>query len=192
VEAKELFGRCLSQANHVIAHVSTDNFSLLTPDTEWDVHALSNHMLYELSWIPDILSGKTVEEVGNRHDGNIIDSDPIGTWQKAGERAIQAIEGADLTATAHLSYGDTSNEDYIREVSGDLLIHSWDLAAGLGLDRHLDSEAVAVVYERLLPQKAALHDSGLFATPLEVPDGADIQTKLLALTGRDAGWQSPK
>jgi uncharacterized protein (TIGR03086 family) len=64
------------------------------------------------------------------------------------------------------------------------LIHSWDLARGIGADDTLDAELVALVYERTLPFADQLQESGMFAPPVPVPDDADPQTRLLALFGR--------
>jgi hypothetical protein len=71
MEVKELFIRCIDQADHVMSHVSFSQFALPTPDTEWNVHDLVNHILYELSWVPDILDGKTIEEIGHKYDGEL-------------------------------------------------------------------------------------------------------------------------
>jgi hypothetical protein len=42
------------------------------------------------------------------------------------------------------------------------------------------------VWDIVTPQAAMLQGSGVFGTPLDVPDDADPQTKLLALLGRQA------
>lgn len=191
METKALFYRSLDQASSVIAHLTTEDFTRATPDTEWDAKTLANHMLYELSWIPEMLAGRTLTEVGAKYDGDLIADNPQDNWQTAADAARVSVDTASLDGTAHLSYGDVSTEDYLRQVSGDLLIHSWDLAAALGYDRQLDPEAAATVYEGIKPQASELHKTGLFKPPLDVPDSADLQTRLLAIFGRDAGWKNP-
>jgi len=47
------------------------------------------------------------------------------------------------------------------------------------------------VYENTLPDVKGMQASGLFAPPVTVPENADPQTQLVALFGRDAGWQPP-
>jgi uncharacterized protein (TIGR03086 family) len=68
----------------------------------------------------------------------------------------------------------------------DALIHSWDLARGIGADETLDAELVQLVYERTLPIAEQLQETGMFAPPVPVPEDAPLQAKLLALFGRSA------
>ena len=63
-------------------------------------------------------------------------------------------------------------------------MHSWDLAQAIGVDTRLDPDLVESIYARFEPMADQLAASGLFAPPLETPADADLQTRLLALTGR--------
>jgi uncharacterized protein (TIGR03086 family) len=189
MNAPELFFRCLDQATKVINHLTVADYLRPTPDTEWDAKTLANHMLYELSWVPDILSGQTIAKVGGKYDSDLIGDDPAENWNEAAAIAKGEATLANMRATAHLSYGNVPNEDYLRQVSGDLLIHSWDLAAALGIDRTLDTAAVEEVYEGILPSAPSLSKSGLYKASLVVSPEADTQTQLLALVGRHADWQ---
>ena len=51
---------------------------------------------------------------------------------------------------------------------------------------HLLGGPVDLVYERTLPMAEHLHETGLFAPPVPVPEDATLQTKLLAIFGRRA------
>ena len=64
------------------------------------------------------------------------------------------------------------------------MIHAWDLARGIGGDERLDPELVEFVHALMAPQVEQWRDAGVFAAAVDVPDDADLQTKLLALTGR--------
>lgn len=189
MDATELCARVVEHAGTIMRQLTPGDFQRPTPDTEWDAKTLANHMLYELSWIPDMLAGKTIEAVGDAYNGDLIGEDPATRWNRAASRALEAVKTCDMDATAHLSYANVPNHDYLRQASGDLFIHSWDLAAALGLDRTLDPEIAQIIYAAVKPRIAGMQASGLFHAPLEVSDDADIQTKLLALFGRDAGWQ---
>ena len=91
-----------------------------------------------------------------------------------------------LDRTVHLSYGETPAEAYVTQLAGDFVIHSWDLARGIGADERLDTEMLQWVYEQAEPQADLLAQSGLFDPPVDVPADADLQTKTLALFGRRA------
>src|SRR5262249_16925320 len=91
-----------------------------------------------------------------------------------------------LAGTVALSRGATPREEYCWEMTTDALIHSWDLARGIGADDALDPEIAALVYERTLPMADRLQQTGPSAPPVPVPDGAPLQVKLLAIFGRAA------
>jgi len=68
----------------------------------------------------------------------------------------------------------------------DVLIHGWDLARATGQDATLPADLVEACFEVVDPQRDLLEASGMFGTVQSVPAGADRQTQLLAILGRDA------
>jgi len=192
MDGTQLFRRALEQATALVGAIRPAQLVLATPCTEWDVRALVSHMLYELSWVPDLLRGATIAEVGDRYEGDLIGDDLAASWRRGAEAALVAVDGCDPGATAHLSYADVRNDDYLRQVGGDELIHSWDLGAATGASVRFDPELVEAVYDNTLPGVEGMQASGLFAPPLPVPEGADPQTRLVALFGRDPGWRPPR
>jgi uncharacterized protein (TIGR03086 family) len=191
MDGADIFKAALEQATTVVKQVRPDQFANDTPDTEWNVRDLISHMLYELSWVPDVVAGKTISDVGSEYEGDLIgdsDLDLSVTWQEAADKAEMATDEADLEETAHLSYGDVSIEDYLRQAGTDQLIHAWDLGKAIGLPVAFDSAIVQAVYDDILSKKGTMAQSGLFADPLDVPDSASLQIKLLGVFGRDADW----
>ena len=71
-------------------------------------------------------------------------------------------------------------------ILGDVLIHTWDLARATGQDEHLDPTMVVAMLAGLEPIVDVLASSGQYGPRVAVNDDADLQTKLLALTGRHA------
>jgi uncharacterized protein (TIGR03086 family) len=71
-----------------------------------------------------------------------------------------------------------------RFVTGDVLVHTWDLATATGQDTSIDADFAAGMYEGMLPMDDMLRQSGHFGPRVEVPDDADPVTKLIAFTGR--------
>jgi uncharacterized protein (TIGR03086 family) len=186
MDGKVLFESCLAQASAVIEQVKADQFDLPTPDTKWDVRTLVSHMLYELSWVADILDGKTDAAVGSSYNGDLIGTDLPTNWRIAAGRALVATAEVDQDRLIHLSYGDYTAAHYLREQANDQLIHAWDLGEAIGVPVLFDPAVAKALYEMALPRQLELAASGLFAPPLPVPDSADTQTKLLALLGRHA------
>jgi len=142
----------------------------------------------ELLWIPSLVAGKTIAEVGDQFDGDVLGSDPVATFTKAAADVQAAITppGA-LDGIVHLSFGDFPGHDYLGQVTSDVVIHTWDLAKGADANDRLDAELVDAVYEFMAPQADMLAGSGVFGTPVEVGADADTQAKLLGLTGRQPG-----
>ncbi|MBL8159218.1 TIGR03086 family protein [Candidatus Saccharibacteria bacterium] len=192
LETKDLFMKCLAGATAAVQQVSPDEFEKPTPDTEWTVRDLAGHLLYELAWVADIVNGKTMEEVGTQYDGDLIAGRLQDNWQLTADRATVAVEAADLEGTAHLSYGTVTVRDYLEQIAADLLIHAWDLSTALGQPLQFENEVAQYVYDYTLPRQDDLKQSGLFAEAVQVPDDAELQTKLLALYGRDRTAQEAR
>jgi len=84
-----------------------------------------------------------------------------------------------------LSYDTVAASDYLREQVSDVTIHSWDLARATAADESLDPALIEAVWTVFEPQRDTLEASGLFASPIPSDENAPLQTRLLALTGRD-------
>ena len=73
--------------------IGPEQWSGPTPCTEWDVRTLVNHVAGEYLWVPEMLAGKTIADVGDRLDGDLLGDDPLQTLMNSGFRAalIDAI-----------------------------------------------------------------------------------------------------
>ena len=188
MDPKEFFAKAIDQASPCVRRLEAGDLDKPTPCTEWNVKALLNHMVYELRWVPDILRGKTVQEVGSAYDGDLLGSDPLNAWHHAADGALVAAKQADPEMLVHLSYGDVLAKEYIAEVGRDMLIHGWDVGQALRCTMVFDKAIAQAIYDEMNPKREEFVRSSMFADPIEVTDDADIQTKLLALYGRTAKW----
>lgn len=156
-----------------------------TPCSEWNVKELVSHIVGEQLWVPDMLAGKTVAEVGDKFDGDILNDDPIATWTTASQAARAAwLEPGALDRVVHLSFGDTDGREYCWQMTVDLAVHGWDLATALGMETGMGDELATAVLAYVEPQAQAWQGSGLFADPVPVPADGDPQTRLVAMLGR--------
>lgn len=183
----ELYGRAVEEFGARVRAVGEDQWGVRTPCTDWDVRALVNHLVSESKWAPPLLEGKTIGEVGDRFEGDLLGDDPQAAWEAAAKEGIIAVgqEGA-LGRTVHVSFGDISGEEYVTQLTADHCIHAWDLARAIGGDERLDPEVVDFVYHYLEPRAEGWRTAGAFGPEVEVPSGADQQARLLAITGRQA------
>ncbi|MEU7550750.1 TIGR03086 family metal-binding protein [Streptomyces sp. NPDC044571] len=180
-EALRLFGER-------VRAVEDDQWGAPTPCTEWTVRDLVNHVTAEQLWIPPLVGeGRTVEEVGDRFSGDVLGDDPLASWERAAAAAQAAFSapGA-LDRTVTLSYGPSRGAAYCSELTADCVVHTWDLSRALGAEERLPDGLVEFSLKEVMPYADGLAASGMYAEPLEVPAGADAQTRLLALLGRRA------
>lgn len=179
------FDTAMDEFDRRVRAVGGHQWHNATPCGEWDVRALVDHLVTEQLWAPLLLDGATVDDVGDRFAGDQLGDDPVAAWASAAaaSREAFAAPGA-LRRSVELSYGRRPAQGYCQEMTLDLAVHAWDLAKGIGADEHLDEGLVAAVLAFIEPQVEHLAGSGMFAPPIEVGDGADAQTRLLALLGR--------
>jgi len=183
----ETFDRAAEAFKARVDATAPDQWGNATPCRDWDVRTLVNHVASELRWITPMLDGKTIAEVGDRLDGDLLGDDPQRAFGEAVREATSAASAPEaLAQTVHLSFGDREADSYIREVTTDLVIHSWDLARGIGAHDRLDAGLVAFAQTTLEPQAEAWRAGGAFGPAVEVAADADAQTRLLAITGRRA------
>lgn len=182
-----MFGRAVREFGSRVHLVEDDQWDAPTPCSEWNVRDLVNHLVYEDVWAPPLLEGKTIAEVGDRFEGDLLGDDPHKAWDEASASALAAARapGA-LEKTVHLSFGDRPGSEYLSQLLNDHVIHAWDLARAIGADERLDAELVEWLFSRAKPLEDDLKQSGLFGNHVEVPEDADTQTKLLAVMGRRA------
>src|SRR5262245_47082863 len=93
MDAAELFRRSTDEWNRRIRAIPDDMWRAPTPCSDWDTRDLVNHVTYEHRWVPPLLAGATLEEVGDRFDGDLLGSDPKANAMQAALRAREAIPG---------------------------------------------------------------------------------------------------
>ena len=124
---------------------------------------------------------------GRPLDGDLLGEDPVRTAVAAAAEAMAEVAGTlSDDGTVHLSYGEESMSEYVRQLVADHLIHAWDLAAATGGDRRLDPDLVADVAAWFAEREDLYRQAGLIAEPAGTYD--DAQSDLLSRAGRDPGW----
>jgi uncharacterized protein (TIGR03086 family) len=168
------FTRCVE----AVAPLAWQNAS---PCEGWTAADIVSHVT---TWIPSFFNGVAglALPVGPSVDGN-----PVAAWT-----ALRDALGAVLADPTESSRefdgppGRMSIEQSIDMiVTGDLLIHTWDLARATGLDETLDAEQVHRMFAGVEPYDEMLRSSGQYGPRVMVADDADEQTKLIAFMGRN-------
>lgn len=176
-----------------VAGVQPDQWTDPTPCAAWTVRDLVSHVVGEDLWTVPLIRGATMEEVGDRFDGDVLGEDPVATAETAAKEAAMAVsEPGALERTVHLSFGDTDGADYAWQLFADHLIHTWDLVRATGQPDRLDPELVDACAVWFADQEATYRGAGVIGPRATVADDADAQARLLASAGRSADWAAPR
>lgn len=175
----------LDSTDRFVAGIGAGQWSDPTPCDGWDVRQLLNHIVAGNHWVVELTAGRTIAEVGDALDGDVLGEDPLGAYRAsaAAADAAFAAPGA-MDAPVAVSYGPIPGSAYAGDRLLDVLIHGWDLAVATGQHAALDAALVEACWEAITPHAEMLRASGMFGDDVEVPEGADRQTELLALLGR--------
>ena len=126
-----------------LSGLSNDGWARPTPCADWDVRALLNHIVYEDLWTVPLMEGATIEEVGDRYDGDLLGDHPLDAAHAACDMAVTATaSGVVAGRTVHLSFGDVPAEEYAYQLAADHIIHGWVLAVATGGDTSMDPDMV--------------------------------------------------
>jgi uncharacterized protein (TIGR03086 family) len=185
MDIREAYRQALTEFGERVAAVRPDQWHNPTPCSAWDVRTLVNHLVYENKWVPELLAGKTVAEVGDAFDGDLLGDDPVQAFDASASAALaSAADQTVLTRTVHLSFGDVPGEEYLNQVFADALVHGWDLARAIGADDRLDPELVEACAGWFADREELFRGAGLIGPRLPVGPDASPQTRLLAAWGR--------
>jgi uncharacterized protein (TIGR03086 family) len=115
----------------------------------------------------------------------VLGEDPVGAWDRSADGAIAAVtaDGA-LDRTVDTSAGPTPAQDYLDQIFVDTVIHGWDLARGSNAEDTIRVAFADQLFAAYGPREAELRSYGVYGSTVVPPEGADTQTKLLAVFGR--------
>jgi uncharacterized protein (TIGR03086 family) len=165
--------------------IGDDQWELPTPNTEWNVRDLVQHLVSGTLWVKPLIDGMTIAEVGDRFDGDVLGEDPKAAWRAASAEAVAAcLQPGAMDRIVNLSSGDTRAEDYILERVADAAMHTWDLSRALGVDDTLDPGVVEAGRVLLAKVGDEWRRYGALGPVVETAPGADPQTLFIAESGR--------
>ena len=184
VDLNTLYHRTVESWADRVNAVGADQWDWPTPCREWTVRDLTNHVAGEDLWTTPLVQGSTIEEVGDRFDGDLLGDDPILTALGAAAEATRSVARAlPEHGTVHLSYGEETIDEYVHQLAADHLVHGWDLAVATGGDPRLDPALVVEVAAWFADREDLYRQAGMVGAAQG--RGRDAQGDLLAAFGRD-------
>ena len=190
----EVFQRADEAAVQVFTAIGDDGWDRLLPpvfdmpgtDLPVPLRQAVNHYVYDNAWVPDMLAGRTMDEVGrDRFDGDLLGDDPAGVIRRiAGLAASAAARVDDPALVVHCSYGDCPVPDYFWQLNIARSLSAHDVAAVIGLDYRLPEDLCQAMYEGTQPTVFIWRSFGVYREPVAVPADATWRERFLGLTGR--------
>jgi uncharacterized protein (TIGR03086 family) len=178
-------GAALQNTQAIVDMITVDQLHLPTPCEDWDVEMLIHHIVYGNWWVAPLVKGETIEQIGDRFEGDILGGNFSNAHTESSASAADAFlaPGA-LDRPCAVSYGPVTGSVYCGHRLTDVLVHGWDLPMATSGDTRLPPDLVQICIEVALPQIDMLAGSGVFGTVTDPGEAADPQTRLLALLGR--------
>lgn len=140
---------------------------------------------YDEAWVPDVVAGRTIEEVGDRWSGDLLGTDPIASYDALNDAATAAVSdpALDPTMTIHFGYGDYPFSEGMLHPISYRAFQAWQIGHLLGTGFRLSPELIEGLDELLLPIVPELRQYGVFPPAIEPPADADAETRLLCAVG---------
>lgn len=159
------------------------------PCEGWVVRDVVVHLV---EWVPAVVgrSGLPVPAP----TGPEVQLDPAGSFDRLAA-GLQALLDDPVSAAVTFDAGPpgmlTVEAAIGMIVLGDVLVHTWDLARSAGLDVRLDPLVAPGMLAGMEPIDDLLRGSGHYGPRVDVSGDADVQTRLIAFTGRNPSWTPP-
>lgn len=184
-ESAERYRKVAAEFTRRVEAVPPDAWERPAPPEGWVARDVVRHLT---EWGPGMLLDNWDIE---RPQLPSVDEDPAGAWRALNETIQGAFDDPEVAAREReTQMGKNSFENVASMIwTGDVLVHTWDLARATGQDDTLDVDEVRRMYAGMEPMEGAIRNSGHFGARVPVGDDADDQTKLLAFTGRNPDWK---
>lgn len=181
-EIADRFARVADGFSVRVTAVPVDAWDNPAPCEGWTARDVVGHLV---EWVPSFFATFGQLELSGlmaMRDG------PALAWESLRVALQAALDDEEVAGremfVAPADLRCTVAEGIDRFVTGDVLVHTWDLARATGLDERLDPAEVHRMFVAMEPMDDLLRQSGQFGPRVPVADDADDQTKLIAFTGR--------
>jgi len=178
----------------VVRQIPGDQWAMTMPEDflmRWagqrpTLREVINYHAYDEAWVPDMLAGRTMDEVGrDKFDGDLLGADPKAAFSRLVDAACAATAQLDdPERTVHCSFGDFTAREYLWQVTSFRGLRAHDLALVIGVEPRLPGDLVRGMWEQISPHAEEWRAIGVFPAAVPVPQTAPLLDRLLGLTGR--------
>jgi hypothetical protein len=187
---QDLFLRADAELFGVLDRLTPDQLTLAAPAgwtqrfTDPTLEQIVLVHAHDEAFIPELIRGSTIEQIGHRWDGLLEDPDALLVYRTAQE-AAQAAASADLdpATVVHFSYGDYPLREAFTHLAMYRGFQSWLIAHLVGFDHHMSPELIAGLNEYVMPHADEWRQWGVFPPAQEPPADASDEVRLLCAAG---------
>ena len=170
----------------LLATLASDAWARPTPCDEWDVEAVSRHLVVGERAFVVSLGGESYDLHEIRAEVLRVPTADLPTTYAVGARDLHlALAAADSEATFPTGLGPMPAIAVARLRLIEALVHGWDIARGAGAALDVDDDVAErairhslALLERLPPERK------VFGDPQPVAEDASAHDRLVALLGR--------
>ena len=190
MDIKDTFIAANSALTDLVLRVRPEHLALEVPayarfHDGQTLRASLNLMAYENLCVPKVLAGATGLATNPEFDGDLLDDDIAGNYERLASEANASVRADDdLEKTVHISYGDVAASRYLSDISLNRAMALYDAAALTGLDPHLPSEVLGAIQEIARESGDLLRQMGIFPPEIAVSGDATAEDRFLAYIGR--------
>jgi uncharacterized protein (TIGR03086 family) len=170
----DLYGRASTWTVAKVAGAGT-RLDAATPNDDWDVRTLLNHMLDTQNYFLAAARGGDAAPPSPTPPP-LLGQDPVADFERGRSEMLRAYGEPGVIEKTGPSLGIAFS---------DQLLHGWDLAKATAQDTTMPAGLPEAAYEIIHGRFTDDQRKGVFKPEVEVAPEASPQVRLLAYTGRD-------
>ncbi|MET0964895.1 MAG: TIGR03086 family metal-binding protein [Nakamurella sp.] len=184
-----IYRSAVRQFDSRVRVVRPEQWSVSTPDDDWDVQRLVQHVIVGQSVVPDIIDGRPANFTA-AGSLDLTGSELVDAWAAASTAAVEALSQVEYRdQLVQLPDGPASVEELGWRLATDLTVHAWDLARATDAPDEFPNDLLAHLLEHAKESAGSWFPPNRYAPAIPVPGCTDDLTELLALTGRNRWWR---
>ena len=166
----------------LVESASADDWARSSPVAGWTALDVVRHLV---EWSRGFLTGAGIEL-----SALDVAADPRAAWRQHVSDVQAVLDDPSGRVLRNPHIGEMPVDEAIDQFyTGDVWMHSWDLATALGRRPDLGQERCSAALAAMEPMERVLRDSGQFGPAVPVADDASPQDRLIAFIGRDPAWR---
>jgi uncharacterized protein (TIGR03086 family) len=181
MDARNALRRALNSTETIIRDIEPAAFHRATPCSDWDVHALLNHLIGQLWGLQSRLTGSAspnAAKPGALPKDDLVKDDPSPAFKEVTQAVFAAADDSEAMDRQALMVG---------AITSDVVIHGWDLATATGQKVGFDDELAQYVLDFMGQGITADNRSPAFGPAVSAPENAPAIDRLIAFSGRRSG-----